>query len=294
MQNPDKHGRLTKEELEKAMTHESQQFEKFYLWLEKHMSPQFFEEVTHEQLMLIAHNLTAFHLNEFQTTIHLKNCSIVICLNESDADVKILKDFSVYGIKNYQTFISDAAPPFKEAHKKLRIALIYFTEFKDSEEEEEEFSEARKSEFFKIAKEFSPGMNKEQFDNLLKGVNVRFLRALPPERLKIALEMFFRAQTRDHCQYHIHYNKDWKTTAKNAPSVQIVLAWRNTPKYRFLYRLAKMIHRHGLTMRKVNITYIDPYSKSPILLMSLGLHGIHGKAAWFSMRDMADFFVFNC
>lgn len=286
MQDPNKHGRLTKGELEKAMAHESEQFQKFYLWLEEHMSPQFFEEVTHEQLMLIAHNLTAFHLNEFLTTIHLKTSSIVLCLNEPDADVNILKDFSVYGIKNYQTFISDEPPPFKGASKKLRIALIYFTELKDTETDS--LSESQQKEIYKIAKEFSSDMTKEQFENLIQGMNVRFLRALTPERLKIALEMFFRAKTRDHCQYYIHYNKDWETTAINAPSVQIVLAWKNTPKYRFLYRLAKMIQRHGLTMRKVNITYIEPYSKTPTLLMSLGLHGVHDKAAW-EEADIQDF-----
>ncbi len=285
MKNPNKLGRLTQSELKTAMTHESEQFERYYLWLEKHMTAHFFDEVTHEQLMLIAHNLTAFHLNEFLTTIHLKNCSIVLCLNEPDADVKILKDFSVYGIKNYQTFISDEPPPFKEAKKKLRIALIYYTEFKDSEVE---FSENKQLEFFKIAKEFSPDLSKDQFNDLMQGMNARFLRSMTSERLKIALEMFFRARTRDHCQYEIHYNKKWKTTAKNAPSIQIVLAWRNTPKYRFLYRLAKVIHRHGLTMRKVNITYVDPYSKNPILLMSLGLHGINGKAAW-DECDIPDF-----
>lgn len=286
MQSTKKHGRLTKQELKKAMSFESNQFETFYLWLESHMSSQFFEEVTHEQLMLIAHNLTAFHLNEFLTTIHLKNCSIVLCLNEPDADVQILKDFSIYGIKNYQTFISDEPPPFKKIKHKLRIAIIYYTEFKDSEKEE--IKEKKKEEIFALAKQFNKDMTQEQFNELLQGINIRFLRSLTPARLKIALEMLFRAKTRDHCQYHIHYNKKWEKTAKNAPSIQIVLAWRNTPKYRFLYRLAKMIYRHGLTMRKVNITYADPYSKNPILLMSLGLHGISGKAAW-EETDISDF-----
>lgn len=286
MENPKKHGRLTKKELEKAMLFESAQFEKYYLWLEKHMTYHFFDELTHEQLMLVAHNLTAFHLNEFRTTIHLKNCSIVLCLNEPDADVKILKDFSCYGIKNYQSFISDESPPFKEAKKKLRVAIIYYTEYQDTEEEE--FAPEHQDELYHLAKEFNPDMSKEEFLALLKGMNVRFLRSMTSARLKTALEMFFRAKTRDHCQYSIHYNEDWETTAKNAPSAQIVLAWKNTPKYRFLYKLAKMIYRHGLVMRKVNITYVDPYSKSPTLLMSLGLHGIHGKAAW-EEANMTDF-----
>ena len=35
-------------------------------------------------------------------------------------------------------------------------------------------------------------------------------------------------------------------------------------------------------------TYVDPYSKNNVLVMSLGLHGAQGKAAW-EETDIADF-----
>ncbi len=70
--------------------------------------------------------------------------------------------------------------------------------------------------------------------------------------------------------------------------MQIVFAWRNVPKHNFLYKMIKMIHRHHLALKRVSATYIDPYSKQSILIMSLGLHGIHGKAAW-EEADMTDF-----
>jgi len=100
--------------------------------------------------------------------------------------------------------------------------------------------------------------------------------------------MFFRARERDHCQYEIRYNEGWKTKGKAIPSVQIVFAWRNTPKYRFIYLLAKMIFRHHLKMVRVTAAYVQPYEKNSILIMSLGLHGIEGGAAW-EEADMSDF-----
>ena len=72
------------------------------------------------------------------------------------------------------------------------------------------------------------------------------------------------------------------------PSLQIVFAWRNVPKYNFLYRLAKIIHRHKLSLTRVNAIYIDPYSQRNILLMSIGIQGRDGKAAW-EEADVDDF-----
>src|SRR5690606_34486346 len=70
----------------------------------------------------------------------------------------------------------------------------------------------------------------------------------------------------------------------NSASMHIVLAWRNAPKHHFLYRMAHIIHRYGLIMKKVHAAYIDPYSTNSVLLMSLSLHGSNGKAVW----DVAD------
>jgi len=72
--------------------------------------------------------------------------------------------------------------------------------------------------------------------------------------------------------------EDWEET--NAPSLDIILAWRNTPKYGFLHDLAATATRHGLLMKTVNATYIDPYSRGSIFLMALELHGASGEAAW--------------
>ncbi len=116
-------------------------------------------------------------------------------------------------------------------------------------------------------------MSDEEFEVLISGINTRFLRSLSPERLIVALDMFFRAKTRDNCQYEAYYDEE--TIDNESTSMQIVLAWRNTPKHNFLYRMARTIFRHGLVMKKVNATYVDPYSKHSILIMALGLHGIN-------------------
>jgi glutamate dehydrogenase len=64
--------------------------------------------------------------------IHLKNAAIVLCLDSADADLRILKNYAMYGIKSYQAFISKTPPPFEKVQSNLRICLIHFTEAVES------------------------------------------------------------------------------------------------------------------------------------------------------------------
>ncbi|MGE4573323.1 NAD-glutamate dehydrogenase domain-containing protein [Parachlamydia sp.] len=271
---------LSHEQLAIAVQNESQKFQGYYQWLERAMSPAFFEDISEENIMLITHSLMGFHVQEFFSTIHLKHAAIVMCLDSADADLRILKDYALYGIKNYQTYVSKIALPFPGVTANLRIASLYFTEA--IEPAAPAYPPKEKEELRALVKERNPQVSDEEFERLLSGINNRFLRALPVDRLILALDMFFRAKTRDNCQYEVRYNEDWQE--KGSASMQIVLAWRNTPKYNFLYRLARTIQRHGLVMKRVNACYIDPYSKNSILLMVLSLHGSNGEAAW----DVAD------
>lgn len=272
------------EQLMLAIQNESRKFQEYYVWLEKSMPSIFFEEVSHENIMLIVHNLMGFHLQEYFSRIHLKRSAIVLCQDTDDADLRILENYAMYGIKNYQSYVSNSPPPFAGIQGNLRIATIYFTEA--IETIERPFPEESKEKLRAMVRERNPELSDTEFDRLLSGINTRFLRALPLDRLILALDLFFRAKTRDNCQYEVKYEEDWEK--KGVPSVQIVLAWRNTPKHNFLYRMARTINRHGLVMKRVNATYIDPYSKQNILMMALWLHGNNGKAAW-DVADLPDF-----
>lgn len=267
-----------------AIENESKKFLENYLWLEKSMPPSFFEEIGQENAMLVTHNLMGFHLQDHFSTIHLKHAAIVICLDSADADLRILKNYALYAIKNYETFVSNTVPPIPGVKTRLRIATLYFTETR--EPFEKAFPEESKSKLREMIKERNPTLTDQEFDKLISGINNRFLRSLPLERLRLALEMFFRAKTRDSCQYEVRYNENWKK--EETSSMQIVLAWRNVPKYNFLYRMTRTIHRHGLILKRVNATHIDPYSRHSILVMALEIHGHSGKAAW-EVADMHDF-----
>lgn len=267
---------LSKENLKRGILEESKKFEQYYTWLEENMPELFFEEVGHENIMLIVHNLIGFSQQEYFSSIHLKRSAIVMCLNSPDADLRILKNFEMYGIKTYQTYISSHELPFSEVKSKLRVAVIYFTEA--IEAAQTPYSPESEEELRALVKKRNPQVTDAEFDELLASIDNRFLRALSLERLILAIDMFFRAKTRDNCQYEMRYNEDWKE--KKTASVQIVLAWKNTPKHNFLYRLARVIHRHNLVMKRVNSCYINPYSNQSILLMALNLHGNKGEAAW--------------
>lgn len=209
--------RFSKTTLAEALQNESKQFEKFYSWLLEHMPKVFFEKFDAMQVMNIAHNLMGFNLQGNFVQIHFETCSIAMCLNTPDADLRILKNYAYFGIKDYQAFISDEPPPLPKIKEKLRIAIIHFTEIAEEKE------------------------------------------VLGPE----LQALYERAKTRDHVQYDLKINKE----------MELRFAWRNTQKYNFLYRVAKLIYRHGLVMQKVKATYLHPYTSDSMLLMSITMSG---------------------
>ncbi len=269
------------EELRKAVSQESKAFESFYLWLQKQMPPAFFEEIGEANLLLVTHNLMSFHLQEYFSVIHLKDSAIVLCLDSLDADLAILQTFSLYGIRYYRTFVSKEPPPFPGVKERLRIGLLLFTEGN-----EKPLPDERRKEILSQLTGKIPSVTPKELETLLSEISPRFLRSMPTERLTSAIEMYYLAKPRDICQYQVRYNEDWKE--KESPSMQIVLAWRNVPKYQFLQRLAETILRHNLALQKMVATYVKAYSTESVLILSLGLHGKHNKAAW-EEADIDDF-----
>ncbi len=263
---------------------ESQRFQELYLWLERQMPSVFYEEVNREYLILIAHTLMGFHLQKNFAAIHLEHIAIVMCPDSPDADLRILKDYSMFGIKNYQSYVSKTPPPVPGLKTNIRIGTIFFTEATESNEPPYPLEE--KEQLKALVKQRNPAMTDEEFEQIISSMNPRFLRSLSTERLVLALDVIFRAKTRDPCQYEVRYNEDWQEKA--SVSMQIVLAWRNTPKNNFLYRMARVIHRHGLVMQRVNAVYINSYSKDGVLAMAIGLHGRNKQAAW-DAADILDF-----
>lgn len=277
----------SKDPLLQEIEQEGEKLKVFYQWLQEHMPPSFFEEVHPKNVALIARTLMGLPLQDYFVNIHLKQQAFTLCLDSPDADLKILSNYQNRGIRNYRSFTSNAPLPFPKAIP-LRVAMISFTNFLEEENTEEEiFTPAQFEEIFTQLKERNPSIEKADFEALIHQLNPRFLRAFTSERLIVALDMLFRSQTRDNCQYTEKYNEDWKEK-KDLPSFQLVFAWRNVPKYGFLYRLIKIIHRHKLSLKRVNAIYIKVNEKQNILLMSLGLDGISGKAAW-EEADVPDF-----
>lgn len=272
------------EDFTKAVQEESRKFQEYYLWLEQSMPSSFFEEISRENIILVAHNLIGFDLQAYFSTIRFKNSALVMCLDSPDADLTILKDYAFYGIKNYQSYVSTKPVPFQGVKAHLRIAALYFTEA------EEIIDTPFPAETQKVLREHlknrDPQFNDEAFSKLIPQINTRFLHSLPIPRLMMAVDMFLRAQTRDNCQYEVRYNENWEE--KKEPSMQIVLAWRNTPKHNFLFRMARVIDRHHLSIKRVNANYIKTQNKESTLVMALDLHGSNGQAAW-DVANIVDF-----
>jgi len=278
-----------KKSLKDAIEHEQTSFQKHYLWIEEHMPTSFFEEFSDEQIMTIVHNLMGFKVQGEFVQIHFNDFSIVMCLDGPEADLKILKHYAFFGIQNYQTFVSDCGLPGENKRQKLRIAIIYYTKIQDDNEKgDTALSKSELDEIYKNIKGRNTELTKKEFEELIKSVDSRYLRILTKERLELSIEMYYRAKSRDNLQYEVRYNEDWKKEHKNGPSMQIIFAWKNTHKYRFLYKLTKLMHRHNVVMKKVNAAYVNPYSPNNILLMSLSIHGKDNTSAW-EVTDIRDF-----
>ncbi len=280
------HQRLSPDQLKQAIQKESKKFEEFYLWIEAHMPPRFFEEVDQESILLIAHSLMGLDLSSYFTQIHRKDLALVLSLDSPDADLKVLSHYQMYGIKNYRAFISNAPPPFKNITTPLRITHIRFRDVVD-EQPPFPLTPEKTAELVDQLNKRNTHVSSSDIARLMGEISPTFVRALTKDRLLLALDMYFRALTRDNCQYELRRNEDWREK-KDMPSLQIVFAWKNVPKYNFLYRLAQVIHRHGLRMKHVSATHIDPYSQQNVVIMSIGLHGSKGGAAW-EEADLVDF-----
>lgn len=271
-----------------AVELETRKFEECYSWLEQAMPLSFFDEVTKENISLVAHSLIGFDLQDYFSMINIQHSALVLCRDSPDADIKILKNFSEYGIRNYQCYISSKPLPFAGCVDHLRIAIISFTEVFTPHKIPMSCS---KEKLYGLLKAKDSEISEIEFEELLNAINPSFVRALSTDSLMLALSMFYRAKTRNNCQYEVCYTEEWDK--QNCASMQIVLAWKNTPKYNFLYQLASLIYRHNLVMKKVSATYINPYSRENILLMVLDLHGRDGRAAWDAtntpdfLRDLA-------
>ncbi len=259
-----------------AIERETDRFAETYTWLEGHMPSSFFAEMNQDDLILITHHLMGLHLQDNLARIHLKSYALVLALDEPEADIRVLSYYGNHGIKHYRTYLADAPPPIPGARSSLRLSAIYFTEAIETIKQPIPSEDLR--EVKRLVLDQIPGFSAEEFEGLIGSINTRFFRPTSPETVALALQLFSRAKGCDNCQYEVRRNEKWKE--EGIPSLQIVLAWRNTPKRDLLYRVAKLVYRHGCVMRQVNATYIDPYSNKSVMLLILGLHGRGGEACW--------------
>ena len=271
-------------QLMQAIEKESKQFQEYYLWLEKAMSKDFFADIKFEDIILITHSLMGFHLENYYSQINIEGGAIVLCKEQPQADTEILKNFALYGIKYYCAYVSKEPLPIADKKERLRIVIINYLELEESHVFP--ISDGERQKIKTMVQERNPQVSDQAFDKLLEQVNTRFLATLSSDRIALSLDMFFRAQHRDPCQYEIRYNKDWQETGQ--PSMHVVIAWKNTPRSNFFYHLAKVVYRHNLTMKRVHATHIYPHTEDNILVMVMGLQGSKNEAAW-EACDLQDF-----
>lgn len=266
--------------IQEGLALEWEKFKSRHDWLLQTMPPAFFEELNQATVMLVVHSLMEFEQQEYYASIQLKNMAIVLCLDSPDADLRVLKNYTLRGISSYQSYLSNVHPPFLNILDKikanLRIVVIHFYS-QENEKETPALAEIRKKLNAYVHKTY-PSLSSEDIEKAIQGIIPSFLQSQTIEQLGIAVAMYHRASSRDACQYEVDYIEDWET--HDSASMQIILAWRNTPRHNFLYRLVRNIHRNGLIVKRISVSHKDMYSANSVLVMSLELHGKENRAVW--------------
>jgi glutamate dehydrogenase len=272
-------------DLETAYQTEIESFKKFFLWIKESMPKKFFREVDRNTLTLIAQNLISFEIQGLFSVIQIKNIAIVLCIDSPKADLKILKNFSEHGIRYYRTYTSNAPPPINSMNENLKIGFLHYTE---GAEESGELPQEKIEKISSLIKEVNPNIDPVDVKAILQGMHHRFLLSMSEDRLLMAINMFFRAKRDDACQIDVKKIDNFKEI--ESPSLKLVLACKNTPKKNFLFRVAKAVKRHNLVLTRFTSTYINPFSSSNILIMSMGIDGLNGNAAW-ETGDLESFYL---
>ena len=253
-----------------AIKLETLAFSNYYSWLDQNMPSTFSQELLPEHFSLIAHHLIGFKTQHCFCKIELKDLAFVLTLDGAESDINILRPFHLYGIKHYKSFVSKKAPPQLKEPTRLKVAIIYFIWHRDlpSHRPPPKSIEKLFDDTFKKLYQEDPLLNIKIVKDLFSQIDPFFTTLLSQERLGFALSTALQAQEEDECQYKVRI-QDQSEPSK--PNIQLILSWHQAPRYRFLFRLAKLVFRHNLSMTHINATEIYPHLPQSTLLLSMGL-----------------------
>ena len=111
---------------ESFLAKETEQFRALYIWLQSSFSDEFLKEVGEEALLLMAHNLVGFKLQDYYGAINLANSSIIINRDALDSDLCIYRDYQDRKIQSMRTYVSQT--PLPDDPHFIRIAVLSFEE----------------------------------------------------------------------------------------------------------------------------------------------------------------------
>jgi len=257
--------------LQKAVSVEQERFKTFYSWLQQAMPPSFLQQLSSEWEIALIRMLMSFKLQSYSSSMRLQNTAFFLCRDTPDADISILQHYTCYGIQSYTTYVSQL--PFPEETWVIKIAVISFTTLTPTVTKNLTHEETQQ-----LQEDLLHHHPHTAWDKIIKDCDQNFLGLLSPLQRRLALEVFAKAKQEDLCQYTLHQEKQW--SMQQGPSLSILIAWKDAPRYNFLYHLARLFYQHGLALQVVNIAYTQSYQPNSILMMYLEIHGMEGKPAW--------------
>lgn len=253
--------------LKEAIAKEGQVFEHAYLWLEKQMPTCFFKEIEYEHILLITSSLVKLDLQEFFSTLHIKNKGYSLSLEGSTTDIDILNLYGSNGIKHYKTYVSQSCPDFIGATQPLMICALHLIQG-DGHVIQSQQLESTAQDWLKKIEGKTREISSEILRKLLPKISSEFLSKLDESQVPVALDLLYRALSRDECQYDLQSNEH--TSKENTLfSHQVICAWRSPNKPDLLYQIRVTAALHDLNINEINLTYVKEEKQGTILLICL-------------------------
>jgi len=225
---------------------ETEQYRENLAWLRASMPETFFSEVGEENVLLVAHNLVGFDLQDYYSLINLRNAAIILCLDDVDADSKIYTKYQKRGIQTMHTFISEK--PLLKIDKYLRIGVVFFAE----PTEEEKTKEAA-------------------FD-----CDGRFWMTLNEKQKEVITSLESKAQKSDLVECELI--KSPNGAAKH--SLELFVACSGAPRFFFVPRLLRILMHKKICSKGMTLTFSNAQAPERMLLLVCTLHGQDGKPCW--------------
>lgn len=246
-------------------------------WLDGNMPQAFYSQVSVQERELIAGALLSFRWQEGFATLESSARAYCLCLNQEHTDLQVLERFKDHEIRDYHTFVSTSKLTFLGYDERLRIIVLTFLEG-HPKLPLTSVEVNSQNHIYEQLKKIHPQLSFEQFQETFSSISSDFLKLLSDQSLLACLDLLLRPLWDDFIEVQSIIEEHWQI--RQRPSLQLVISVPLVRISTYLSKLAWLVERRGLFLRRVNATHLSPFESGSRLLIILAVHGKQMQPAW--------------